>query len=98
MGDPIFHPILDPILAPKKPRTQNRAKFDRNLLRYFSRFIVVKAKLAVVKKSLHMKKGHNYCGWRIAAVLLATAHLLVGWLVFVPKELHRGHDITGSQA
>jgi len=34
----------------------------------------------------------------IAAVLLATAHLLVGWLVFVPKELHRGHDITGSQA
>jgi hypothetical protein len=45
-----------------------------------------------------MKKGHHYCGWRIAAVLLATAHLLVGWLVFVPKELHRGHDITGSQA
>jgi hypothetical protein len=56
------------------------------------------AKLAIVKKSFHMKKGHHYCGWRIAAVLLATAHLLVGWLVFVPKELHRGHDITGSQA
>ena len=32
------------------------------------------------------------------AVLLATAKLLVGWLVIVPKELHRGHDITGSQA